>query len=90
MECSYWYVCMQPSIGMSESFVVSHKYYIRPDICNIFILAFQLSSFLLSFVYLDCFCFCFFFTTNHQRLARLYLVGEYVPIFPTGFLAHNF
>ena len=26
------------------------------------------------------------FTSNPQRLVRLLLVGEYVPIFPTGFL----
>ena len=27
-----------------------------------------------------------YFTFNPQRFVRLHLVGEYVPIFPTGFL----
>ena len=56
--------------------------YLRFDVCDVFISALELSSFILG---LAC-NLSFVFTSNPQRSVRLPLVGEYVPIFPSGFL----
>ena len=64
-------------MALIESIVVR---YIRFDGCNVFISALELFNFIL-FTLLS-----LYFTFNPQRFVRLHLVGEYVPIFPTGFL----